>query len=301
MQTAPPSSEPNFGNATHPLHASEILIMFKTGATSLWHRVPMHLSTTLSNDTLTPHIAFYSDAPDTVLTHPVHDTLANLSDALKATPDFALYHRIRDMRTANLYLENTGMEGDAYLPGGWRLDKYKFLPMAAHAAANYPHAKWYVYLEDDNFYFWPTLYAWLATFDPNEPIVLGSPAVLLGEDFAHGGAGFAISRGGMRETFGKDAGVVQRWEDYARERCCGDQVLSHVMQEMGVSRYRELDGTGWMGLQSSPDWRIGFGAWNWCSPLMNVHKVHQADLARLHIFGKTFLEELVSGSLSFAS
>ena len=292
---ANPASEHNFGNATNPLYASEILIVCKTGATALWKRIPMHLSTTLSRTELTPNIIFYSDAPDKVLGHTVHDCLANSSEALKASADFDLYRRIPQAREGNLYLEGAGMEGDFYIPGGWRLDKYKFVPLIAHAAKEYRNRniKWFVYMEDDNYYFWNNLYKYLATFNPSTPFLIGSPAARLGEDFAHGGSGFAISAGAMEKTFWKDEDIPRKWEDYAKERCCGDQVLSHVMLEMGVPRYKGEE-DGWFGLQSLPDYRIGFGDWNWCSPLMNVHKIHQADLSRLDGFEREFVRVNVS-------
>jgi len=118
--------------------------------------------------------------------------------------------------------------------------------------------------------------------------MVGSPAFRLGEDFAHGGSGFAISGEAMERSFGEDKRLAERWEGYAREQCCGDQVLSHVLREAGVERYKGLDGGSWAALQALPTWRIGFGRWNWCSPIMNVHKVHQKDISRLHVFEKEF-------------
>ena len=291
-------TEHNFGNATHPLFSSEILILVKTGATALWRRVPMHLSTTLSRPELTPNIVIYSDAPDKIAGHTVHDSLANVSDALKASSDFEIYRRIPETKEQNLYLESAAIEGDFYLPGAWRLDKYKFLPLVAHAAKNYRDMKWFVYMEDDNYYFWQGLYSYLASFSSEDPMLIGSPAARLGEDFVHGGSGFAISAGAMKKTFWTDENLAEKWESYAKERCCGDQVLSHAMSEMGVQRYKGSTSSGWFGLQSNPDWRIGFGDWNWCSPLLNVHKVHQADISRLDEFERQFLANNVSAHCS---
>ncbi|MCJ1443975.1 MAG: hypothetical protein MMC23_004475 [Stictis urceolatum] len=286
-----PSPEPIFGSGPTAFAPSDVVILFKTGATSLWRRVPIHLSTTLSNPTLTPNIAIYSDASDQIVSHPIIDVLANTSSTLKSHPDFELYHAAASARTSNLYLESAAMDGDFYLPGGWRLDKYKFLPLAAHAAREWKGKKWYVYMEDDNYYFWNSLYAWLGTFDPSKPLFLGAPAARLGEDFAHGGSGFAISGKAMEITFGKNPGLEREWEGYALERCCGDQILSHVLAEYGVPRDRRYDHTEWAGLQALPTWRIGFGGWNWCSPIFNIHKVHQADVSRLWGFERGFQRE----------
>lgn len=251
------------------------------------------MSTTLSSPLLTPNILIYSDTPDNINGIPIIDSLANVSSTLKSTPDFDLYTKASAINAQNLYLESGSMEGDAYLPGGWRLDKYKFVPMFAHAekAMRGKGIKWFVYMEDDNYFFWENLYSWLGSLDDTQPLLIGSPAFRLGEDFAHGGSGFAVSGAAMEISFGSDPDLAEKFEDYSREQCCGDQVLSHVFKEKGVQRYKDLDGGGWAALQSLPVWRIGFGAWNWCSPIMNVHKVHQADISRLFVFERDFKNE----------
>jgi hypothetical protein len=285
--TSTTTPQPEYDISTG-LDPRDIVILVKTGATSIWRRMPAHMSTTLSNPALTPNILYYSDSPDNINGFPVIDVLANVSSTLKATPDFTLYNRAKEIDNDNLYLESGSMEGDFYLPGGWRLDKYKFVPMFQHVANYMPGKKWYIYMEDDNYYFWTMLYAWLATLDHTKPLMIGSPAFRLGEDFAHGGSGFAITGKALEVSFGSDRLLADKFEDYAREQCCGDQVLSHVLHGKGVERYKDLDGTGWAALQSLPTWRIGFGQWNWCSPIMNIHKVHQKDVSRLWVFENAF-------------
>jgi len=160
--------------------------------------------------------------------------------------------------------------------------------MFQHVAEAMPVKKRYIYMEDDNYFFWESLYAWLSTYDHTSPVVVGSPACRLGEDFAHGGSGFAISGTAPKMTFGVDKKLAEQWEDYAKEQCCGDQVLSHVMKTKGVTRDQSVDESGWKPLQSLPTYRLGVGGWNWCSPIMNIHKVHQADISRLHVFEQEF-------------
>jgi hypothetical protein len=281
--------EPVLFNGLDP---KDVAILVKTGATSIWRRMPAHMSTTLGNPALTPNIAYYSDSPDNINGNPVIDVLVNVSSSLKSSPDFELYQKAKEVAAQNLYLESGSMEGDFYLPGGWRLDKYKFIPMFAHIAEYMPGKKWYVYMEDDNYFFWETLYSWLGTLDHTSPLLIGSPAFRLGEDFAHGGSGFAISGAALEVSFGAEKGLANRFEEYAKEQCCGDQVLSHVLREKGVERFKGLDGGGWAALQSLPHWRIGFGTWNWCSPIMNIHKVHQADISRLWVFEKDFKDRM---------
>lgn len=161
--------------------------------------------------------------------------------------------------------------------------------MIAHAAAHHAGKKWYIYMEDDNFFFWHSLYTWLgANFSPSDPLLLGSPAAKLGEDFAHGGSGFMISGAALQQTFGSDPDLALKHESYAAAHCCGDQVLTHVLASKGVQRYRGYDHTSFAGLQALETWKMAFGQWNWCSPLFNVHKAHQADISRLYEFEKKF-------------
>lgn len=284
--------------ASPALDPADVLIMVKTGATKLWQRLPIHLSTTLSNETLTPNIAFYSDFPTTIATHPIIDSLANASSTLKSSPDFHTWHGIRAAVHSNRYLDQQGDES-LYVDGAWRLDKYKFVPMVAHAARNYPGKQWYVFMEDDTFYFWESLYAWLATFDADEAVFVGGPAARLGEDFAHGGSGFALSRGAVERVFGAggaaaDARALEKWDEYSLDQCCGDQILAHVLASKGVKRRKDFEGTGLMPLQGLPLWQMGFGSWNWCSPLFTVHKVHAEDVSTLWAWEREFKAKKVS-------
>ncbi|APA09673.1 hypothetical protein sscle_05g044430 [Sclerotinia sclerotiorum 1980 UF-70] len=283
--------EPSRIYSTTGLDPKDVIILVKTGATSIWRRMPMHMSTTLGNKELTPNVVYYSDIADNINGNPVIDSLANVSATLKASPDFELYKKASEAVSHNLYQESGNLDGDFDLPGGWRLDKYKFLPMFQHAAIHHPGKKWYIYMEDDNYFFWETLYAWLASLDHTSPLLVGSSAFKMGENFAHGGAGFAVSGKAMAASFGADKTLAERYESYAKEHCCGDQVLSHAMKEMGVERLTALDGGGWAALQTLPTWKVGFGDWNWCSPIMNIHKVHQADISRLFVFENQFMQE----------
>jgi hypothetical protein len=141
------AEEPSMVYSSTGLDPKDVVILVKTGGTSIWRRMPMHMSTTLGNKQLTPNVVYYSDIDDNINGNPVIDSLANVSAALKASPDFVLYNKAKEAKHDNLYQESGSMEGDSYLPGGWRLDKYKFLPMFQHAAIHHPGKKWYVYME----------------------------------------------------------------------------------------------------------------------------------------------------------
>lgn len=279
------SADTTTANAT--FSPDDVLIMFKTGASTMWHRAPMHLATTLANRTLTPHIAFYSDLAGTIGGHPVVDVLANASAKLKASPDFEYWHLLRrSVRDYNTYVDGEDRDAPA-LVGGWRLDKYKFLPLAAHAAATFPDKKWYVFVEDDTFFFLEPFLAWLARgFDWRDPVLVGGPASRLGEDFVHGGSGFALSQGAMRRSFLADPRLADKWDDYSLEQGCGDHILSHVLATKGVHRARNEKDE--MPLQAYGLRDLNVAKWNWCSPLFTLHHVHQSDVSALYEWEQKF-------------
>jgi hypothetical protein len=87
-------------------------------------------------------------------------------------------------------------------------------------------------------------------------------------------------------SFGTEKGLAHQFKEYAKDQCCGDQVLSYVLYDKELEGFKGLDGGGWVALQSLPHWRIGFGTWNWYSPVMNIHKVQQTNISRLWSLGK---------------
>jgi hypothetical protein len=95
------------------LDPRDVVIVVKTGASSIWRRMPMHMSTTLGNKSLTPNVLYYSDAPDNINGHPVIDALANVSASRKShlfspiSPVQRLEYK--DFQTYLLMLESHGL------------------------------------------------------------------------------------------------------------------------------------------------------------------------------------------------
>ncbi|KAL2171394.1 hypothetical protein VTG60DRAFT_3037 [Thermothelomyces hinnuleus] len=274
---------PVYGN----LSANDVLLILKTGSTSMWKRLLIHLTTTLSPARVPPeNSVVYSDHPERIGNLDIIDALANVSAATKALPDFDVYHQNPEYAGRNVYVEAAGVDGDNYgPPGGWIIDKYKFVPLMQHAGENWPKAKWYIYMEDDAYLFLPSVLSYLSAFDWREPHYLGSYAAKSDIVFAHGGAGFALSRGAWEKTFGLNPNLSSEYEEYTASHCCGDQVLGHALNKYGV-RFGENGGDEkftW-GFNPVVHWRFGFSRWNWCSPLMSWHKVHNRDVARYFEF-----------------
>ncbi|KAK4164443.1 glycoprotein-N-acetylgalactosamine 3-beta-galactosyltransferase [Cladorrhinum sp. PSN259] len=294
VETATPSSKhesgdehgsPNHSSDPNHLSPEDVLLVMKTGSTSMWKRLLVHLSTSLAPERIPlKNTVIYSDKPETIGTFNIIDVLANMTEATKARPDFDVYRQQPEYDAHNVYVEAAGVDGDNFgPPGGWIIDKYKFMPLMAHAGENWPKAKWYIYMEDDTYLFLPNVLAYLDKFDWRKPHYLGSFAAKSNITFAHGGAGFAISRGAWERSFGENPKLSDEYEEYTADHCCGDQVLGHALNRYGVE-FGENGGDGkftW-GFNPIVHWRFAFSQWNWCSPLLSWHKVHNRDVARYY-------------------
>lgn len=267
------------------LSTEDVLLIVKTGGTTMWKRLLVHLSTSLASERISKaNTVIYSDKAESVGGFTVVDVLANTSSAMKATPDFDVYRQQPEYEAFNYYAEAAGVDGDEWGPtGGWIIDKYKFVPLMKHAGEEWPKAKWYVYMEDDAYLFLPNVLAYLAKFDWQQPHYLGHYSAKSNVVFAHGGAGFALSRGAWEASFGKNPSIVEDWHHYTSEHCCGDQVLAAALQKHGV-HFGENGGDGkftW-GFNPLVHWTFAFSTYNWCTPLLSFHKVHSRDVARYY-------------------
>ncbi|KAF7562261.1 hypothetical protein G7046_g1869 [Stylonectria norvegica] len=273
------------------LLADDVLLIMKTGGTTMWKRLMVHLSTTLASERIPPEqTVIYSDLADKIGRFRILDVLANMTEEAKNMPDFDVYRQQPEYMANNKYVEAAGVDGDGWGPsGGWIIDKYKFIPLMQHAGINWPRAKWYIYMEDDTYIFLPNVLAHLSSFDWHNPHYLGSYAAKSDVVFAHGGAGFALSRGAWEASFGRHANVAEDYYNYTASHCCGDQVLGHFLKKSDV-KFGEENGNGkftW-GFNPGVHWNFGFSRYNWCSPLLSWHKTHSRDVALYYELERTW-------------
>lgn len=193
--------------------------------------------------------------------------LANITEITKGATRrrcHDVYRQQPEYGRHNVYLEAAGVDGDSYgPPGGWTIDKYKFVPLVQHAENNWPKAKWYIYIEDDAYLLLPSVLNYLSAYKWQKSHYLGSCAAKSGTVFAHVGAGFALFRGAWEKSFGRNPATSKDYEQYAAEHCCGDQVLGHALNQYGV-RFGENHGDEkftW-GFNPVIHWRFGFSKWN---------------------------------------
>lgn len=277
------------GSQSPLLSPDDVLLIFKTGASTIWRRMPLHLSTTLSNNRV-PHYVIYSDLPDQ-LSPGIHaiDALENATSIIRQhDPDaYASYLELQSPDHINTYREHGRLPGDeppdqkAGNTPGWLLDKYKFLPMLAHARRTFPGKKWYVYIEDDTYLFLPSLLSWLSTQSYNStPTYFGAYSGEGSETFAQGGSGLVFSQSLMETVFGGEKiADLKEYGNYTSTACCGDVALGKVLRDYDI--YVNEGDYGPVSFRPEPPWKTAFGELIWCSPVFTFHHLHQRDIAQL--------------------
>ncbi|KAK5682947.1 hypothetical protein LTS10_004475 [Elasticomyces elasticus] len=251
---------------------SDVTIVLKIGAGEATERLSKYL-THLSH--CKPDLLIFSDRQDKQSSFEIVDVLANLQPRLTLdNPDFDIYSRIQ---------ETNATEGRS--DEGWRLDKYKFLPMMEWTSYMRPNSQWYVFVELDTYVNYDNLYRFLSTFDPTTAHYFGSPVWPKKKlVFAHGGSGFVLSSGAMGKVMilGQKFGDNQRipgthfFGQDVEKFCCGDEVLARVLKQSGVS----LRGY-WPMFNGEKPSTISFGKDHWCEAVISLHHLHDHDFVEL--------------------
>ncbi|RAL04526.1 uncharacterized protein BO80DRAFT_202418 [Aspergillus ibericus CBS 121593] len=274
---------------SHP-DLSDILVILKTGVTESRDKVPIHLTTTLR---CIPNHALFSDYIEPLSPSiSTHDVLASLSPALIAThPDFDLYRRVQAhgptaLTPADLNPDINTPIGKPNNPG-WKLDKWKFLPMLDEALALKPDAKWYVFMEADTYILWDNLLAWLRRLNPKDAIYLGNQMQIVDAIFAHGGSGFILSRPAVVKAVEHRKRSRDGWERAVGEHWAGDCMLGILLQDVGI----ELT-WGWPMLQIAPPgemdyFDLGYERRPWCYPAVSFHHLDGDGIRELDAMERT--------------
>ncbi|KAK8057447.1 hypothetical protein PG996_011384 [Apiospora saccharicola] len=291
-KTRPDSGPGTSANLTQ----DDVLLILKTGATVLWRRLPIHLSTTLAPERINPqNTVIYADIEAKIGPHRVVDVLDGLPQSvLHSSPSFEAYREARDWQANNYYLEQAGLPGD-------------FLPLISRAGRDWPRAKWYIYTEDDTYLFLPNVLRYLSAYDHREPHWLGGLGEMLGVTFAHGGSGFALSRGAWERSFGNRAGedLVAKYHTFVEGSSFGDYALGKVLNDFGVhlgdpQTNDRKEGGAW-GFNGLPHWRHEFTQENWCKPVLSWHHAHSRDIAMYYELEKSWnFEEVYFYKLAIA-
>lgn len=205
---------------------SGILLVMKTGATEAYDRLPVQIMTVLK---CLPDFLLFSDLDQQIGGYHVRDSLETvLSEAKEGNPDFDLY---RAQKECAVNQDECSKILEGADTAGWSLDKYKNIHMAEKAYRLRPDYDWYVFVDADTYVSWPNMVYALKRLDPAKERYLGVPTVIGDRLFAHGGSGYVVSRGAMKEFVGKHPGIANKWDLEIRNNCCGDFVFALALYD----------------------------------------------------------------------
>ncbi|KAE8148107.1 hypothetical protein BDV25DRAFT_159004 [Aspergillus avenaceus] len=264
----------------------DILVVLKTGVTEALDKVPVHFQTTLR---CVPNYVIFSDFEEDINGIQVHDAFKNMDpDVKNQVPDFDLYNRLLQQGRAGLATGDFADEANSAIgkPNnpGWKLDKWKFLPMVQETLRYKGDAKWYVFMEADTYYSWGTLIQWLSHFDASKPWYIGTETQIADVIFAHGGSGFAVSNPAMQRVSKAYTDRNVELNEYTDAHWAGDCVLGKVLADEGVPLH-----FSWPILQNTnigelDEFTTAFYRQPWCYPAVAFHHLSARDIQDLHNF-----------------
>ncbi|RYP59103.1 hypothetical protein DL769_008677 [Monosporascus sp. CRB-8-3] len=274
--------------ATHACQKSplgdDVLVVLRTGATEALEKLPVHFETILK---CVSDYVIYSDMEEDIEGHHVYDVLDQVSDTIKDTmPEFKLYNHIRASGRQGLNYQTVFGSGPsgALENLGWKLDKWKFLPMVDRALQHRPNAKWFVFVESDTYMVWHNMLEYLSRFDASQPHYLGKHMYIGDILFAHGGSGFALSNPALRKVTGYWREHRDEFEQYTEKQWAGDMVLGKALKDVGVDMrwvFPHLQGDSLTAM----DWNVSkLSREPWCYAPITFHHMNMVEFNMLWRF-----------------
>ena len=286
--------------------SEDVLVIMKTGSTELEDKLPIHLKTTLR---CYPQFLVFSDYAETYHGVQILDALEHVNpDTQVKHQDFGLWRRLQ--RRGRATLTGHELSGPISRPqgmtgkpsnAGWKLDKWKFLPMVNRTLNEYPDKKWYVFVETDSYIMWQTLLNYLKALDWTTPYYMGGQMWIGDVEFAHGGASFAVSRPAMQKVVDMFVANQKEWEDYTDRHWAGDCVLGKAFKDAGVPLLR-----AWPIWQGDDPGNMNYGRTDnfrrlWCNPTVSYHHLSPNAVEEMWLFEQGWIKKTaVRGHLKCA-
>jgi hypothetical protein len=271
----PPGLQAPLGGECSPFSAGamgDVTVVLKMGAVQVHTQLPQFLA---RRGRCQHDLLIFSDRKDTLHGFDIADALAHLRPEYKFNnPDFDVYDRLQNDNV-------TEEKSDE----GWRLDKYKFLPMMEWTAYMRPDAMWFVFIELDTYVNYDNLYRFLSQFNPRTAHYFGSPVLSKKRaPFAHGGSGYVLSRGALNKimAFGRMFGENKHFPGThffgqdVKSEVNGAEVLGQVLKKSGVP----LRGY-WPMFNGEPLYGIRFNKDQWCEAVISMHHLQDNDFTQL--------------------
>lgn len=257
--------------------AEDVVVVMKTGSTEFADKVPVHITSTLR---CYQNFMIFSDYEEEFQGVHIYDALESIEKKYKdSNAEFELWRRLQQAGRSVLKPEElsgpisqsqVSKSGKGDNPG-WKLDKWKFLPMSNRTLHEHPNAKWYVFIETDTYVFWQTLLNYLHALDWTSPFYLGSQIFLGDIMFAHGGTGYVLSRPALEAVVKLYEKEQSMWDKFVDEQWAGDAVLGKALKDSGakfVSSWGIFQGEE----VGSVPYEAASGDRNlWCTPSVSYH------------------------------
>ncbi|KAK3716681.1 hypothetical protein LTR37_006311 [Vermiconidia calcicola] len=267
--------------------ANDTLVVLRTGATELLDKLPAHLDTSAR---CFPNYVVYSDYEEYYHGQLIVDTLDSISQNIREEhPDFELYRRLKSdgrsalrdgaFRGGNAAVNGMGKPSGNSENPGWKLDKWKFLPMVNRTLYDFPDMKWYIFTEVDAYVSWSTMLQYLSTLDATQLVYAGQSMSVGADYFIYGGAGIIMSRSALQAVVAHYSSHKKDLEDVTDRHWAGDAVLGKAFKDAGVSLTNiwpmmQSDYPGWLTYLPLNGGSMEDGiAEAWCNPVATFHHV----------------------------
>ncbi|GAW15763.1 hypothetical protein ANO14919_051830 [Xylariales sp. No.14919] len=216
----------------------DVFIIVRTGSNEVYKKLPPLLNTTLP---CFRHYGIWSDLEEEFAGLHIADALDEIDPSLvEQHSDFEYYRYLQEHGRGAVSSDEVAGWTDA--PNtkwgrdtpAWKLDKWKFIPVAKKAYRKNPTSKWYIFIEGDTYVLWASLLAWLSDIDASQPYYIGRQMNLGAELFAYGGAGIIISNPAMELLVEQHTTDPDGYNELTINQWAGDFILSAVMSDAGV-------------------------------------------------------------------
>jgi hypothetical protein len=154
----------------------------------------------------------------------------------------------------------------------------------------YPGMKWYVFIETDTYILWQTLLNYLKVLDWTKPYYVGGQIWIGDILFAHGGAGFVVSRPALEQVVSMFVADPIGWEDFTNSQWAGDCVLGKAFKDAQAPLTPawpiwQGDDIGYMNYARDDNaHRL------WCRPTVSYHHLSPAAIEDMWLFEQEWIE-----------
>jgi hypothetical protein len=298
-QTPPPSAA-KYAVCESAGSFDDTFLVLRTGANEALKRIPSHFNTTLRCMPQTSY-GIWSDLEEVIDGHHIQNVLSGMDpDIVASNSDFAYYRRLQEKGRAAFspteiaqWASAPNTAGGRDTPG-WKLDKWKFLPLAEQAYRQRPDAKWYIFMEGDTHVNWSNFLTWLCRLDASKRYYIGQLMIIGDVVFAYGGASFVISNPAMQALVEHRASKPEFYEEFTSHHWAGDCVLGKALKDIDIDLTQ-----AWPNLLGdSPfdiDYRSSVGGSDarlWCYAAMSWHHLSSSDMTELLEFEQEWSQQV---------